>query len=138
MRWCQHQVRWSQHLLQWFKQQVKLSQQVLWILLHQVHPPRPPRRFWQADEDRASLTTELSALKEKFAALSEEREHLAASLAGSLPPPPSGAAAVGAAQPPARAEGGAGLGGLMGGKLRMGNVKPPTLDFRLPGRKAAS
>ena len=90
-------------------------------------------RLAQADEDRAGLTLELSNLKERFAALSEERDGMAAR-SGSLggvappgPPPPSHSAAP----PPEKASGGFN----MNMKFNAPKIEMPKVDFRLPGRK---
>ena len=87
-------------------------------------------RLAQADEDRAGLTVELSALKERLAQ-SEERLATLAVGGNGLPPPPS-APAPAPAPAPAASE----ISRGMSFKApKLGKLSKPTLDFKLPGRK---
>ena len=84
--------------------------------------------FRQADEDRTSLTVELSALRERLAQ-SEERLATLAVGGNGLPPPPSAPAPAPA---PATSEISRGLSFKA---PKLGKLSKPTLDFKLPGRK---
>ena len=84
--------------------------------------------FRQADEDRAGLTVELSALRERLAQ-SEERLATLAVGGNGLPPPPSAPAPAPA---PATSEISRGLSFKA---PKLGKLSKPTLDFKLPGRK---
>jgi len=88
-------------------------------------------RLAQADEDRAGLTLELSNLKERFAALSEDRDSMAAR-AGSLGPPPPGPPPPSQPPPPPPPEQKSGGFNM---KFNAPKIEMPKVDFRLPGRK---